>query len=390
MFHIHLVNDKPFWHPGDWLEGVVTLAMRETRSVTGVRLKLKGREHTHWSEGSGKNQRTYDSKLISIHTILTLWGFPRGSSHKQEFPAGLYVWPFRIALPAVEMPASLEADGGNVRYKLIAYVDIPFAPDIVFKQLFQVIPILPLDSRPDLFTPRALEEHKAMTNCCCFSNGSIDVSASCSVLGFLPGDVLPIGVQVMNNSGADISALRVKIEEHVELYAGGNHRHREAEVAAVAVQQPIRARSGRTNMQLDLPIPSQRPIAPSFNGKYIRRAYQISVRAVIEESLTRDVRIHFVAVGGSSRDSNIPSPDTVPSIFNPTGVVRQKTLLPANDGLLQAPICVDGLDYNPIDQTDTKSCVRYPTFYAPDFTIPQTLWQFNQLLYQFLVSLSSH
>ena len=134
------------------------MVIRETRSVTGVRLKLKGREHTNWSKGSGKNRRTYDSKLISIHTILTLWGFPRGSSHKQELPAGLYVWPFRIALPAVEMPASLEAVGESVRYKLIAYVDIPFAPDIVFKQLLQVIPILPLDSRPDLFTPRALEE----------------------------------------------------------------------------------------------------------------------------------------------------------------------------------------------------------------------------------------
>ena len=389
MFQIHLVTEKPFWHPGDWLEGVVTLAMREPRSVTGVRLKLKGREHTHWSESSGKNRRTYDSKLISIHTVLTLWGFPRGSSHKQELPAGLYVWPFRIALPEVQLPASLEADGGSVRYKLIAYVDIPFAPDIVFKQLLQVIPILPLDSRPDLFAPQALEEHKAMTNYCCVSNGSIDVTASCSVLGFLPGDVIPIGVQVVNNSGADISAVRAKIEEHVELYADGHHRHREEEVAAVAVQQPIRARSGRTNMQLDLSIPP-RPIAPSFNGKYIQRAYQISVRAIIDETLTRDVRIHFTAVGGSSRDSNYPPPDTSPSIFNPSGALRQKTLLPVNDGLLPAPICVDGLDYNPIDQTDIKNCVCYPTFYTPDFTIPQTLWRFNQPLYQFLVSLSTH
>ena len=388
MFQIHLVNNKPFWHPGDWLEGVVTLAMRESRSVTGVRLKLKGREHTHWTERSGKVRRTYDSKLISIHTVLTLWGFPRGSSHKRKLPAGIYVWPFRIALPAVELPASFEAESGSVRYKLIAYVDIPFATDIVFKQLLQVIPILPLNSRPDLFTPQALEKHKAMTNCCCVSNGSIDVTATCSVLGFLPGDVIPIEVQVMNNSGADISAVSAKIKKHVELYADGGGRILEEELAAVAVQQPIRAHSGLTNMQLDLQIPP-RPIAPSFNGRYIKRMYEITVRAEIAEWLTRDVRIHFVAVGGSSRDSNLP-PDTVPSIFNPTGAMRQMTLLPANGALFSAPVCVDGFDYNPFDQTDTKSCVRYPTFYTPDFTIPQTLLQFNEPLYQFIVSLFSH
>ena len=382
MFQINLINNKPFWHPGDWLEGVVTLAMREPRSVMGVRLKLKGQEHTHMQSS---NNHYHESKLILIHTVLTLWGFPQSSSHRQKLPAGLYVWPFCIALPAVELPASLEADGGSVRYKLIAYVDIPFAKDIVFKQLLQVIPILPLDSRPDLFTPQALEKHKTMTNCCCISNGSIEVTATCSVLGFLPGDVIPIGVQVVNNSGADISAVRAKIEEHVELYAGGYHRHREEEVAAVAVQQPIRAHSGRTNMQLDLQIPP-RPIAPSFNGRYIKRTYQITVLAEISEFFTRDVMIHFVEVGGSSRDSNLP-PDTVPSIFNPTGAVRQMTLLRANGALLLAPVCVDGFGYNPFDQTDIKSCVRYPTFYTPDFTIPQTLLQFNEPLYQFLVSL---
>ena len=171
------------------------------------------------------------------------------------------------------------------------------------------------------------------------------------------------------------------------LQAGANgFRSLTQEVADASVQLPIRAHSGETNVQLDLHIPSGR-IAPTFKGKYIQRAYQISVRAKIDESLTRDVRIHFEAVGGGSRNSNYPPPDSVPSIFNPTGAMRQLTLLPVNDAIFAAPVCVDGFNYNPLDQIDTKSCVRYPTFYTPDFTIPRTLLQFNEPLYQFLVSL---
>ena len=55
MLSMHLLNELPFWQPGDWLEGVVTLDLREARSVVGVRLALNAKEHTHWSETKGKN-----------------------------------------------------------------------------------------------------------------------------------------------------------------------------------------------------------------------------------------------------------------------------------------------------------------------------------------------
>ena len=80
--HIHLVNDLPFWQPGDWLEGVVTLKLRKSRSVKSVRLYLKSIEQTEWMDGKKKSNEAqwFDSVLI-------LWGFPSGISYK-EMSAG--------------------------------------------------------------------------------------------------------------------------------------------------------------------------------------------------------------------------------------------------------------------------------------------------------------
>ena len=129
MISIHLLNELPFWQPGDWLEGVVTLDWRKSSSVHGVQLELNGKEHTHWSEPEGKtNAQLFIGEVQWVGSVLALWGFPHLSDHKKELLAGRYVWPFRIAIPdAEQLPASIEDFGfGFVRYQseFKAYVEL--------------------------------------------------------------------------------------------------------------------------------------------------------------------------------------------------------------------------------------------------------------------------
>lgn len=90
---------------------------------------------------------------------------------------------------------------------------------------------------------------------------------------------------------------------------------------------------------------------------------------MIDDAFTRDIRVHFCVVCGSSREPTRTSPDFAPSLYNPTGKVRHKVKLSnINNGLYSAFICLDGFDCNPIDQTDTLNCARFPTFYSDDLS----------------------
>ena len=71
MLSIHLLNELPFLQPGDWLEGVVALDLRERRSVKSVRLCLKGIEQTEWMEN--KHKKVNEVKWFD--SVLILWGF---------------------------------------------------------------------------------------------------------------------------------------------------------------------------------------------------------------------------------------------------------------------------------------------------------------------------
>lgn len=392
MLNIRLVNELPFWQPGDWLEGVVSLDLREPRSVTGVRLALKAKEDTHWSESKGKNDvHEYHSKVQWINTVLTLWGFPFHSTHKKELPAGRYVWPFRIAIPdSEELPASLEVLAcGYVRYSLEAFVEVSalFAKDIKFKRFLPFAPLVTLERRRHLFTPEEFNEFRVVSNWYCGENGTINMTARCSTRGFVPGDTIPIDVRLVNNSGAKVTRVRAKLIEIIDLDAYNHHVHHKQctnKVARTEVRPHIRPHSGPHTVQLQLEVP-QSPIAPTFTSTYIRRAYRVKVRAGVSELFTRDIQVDFDVVGGTTHESNNPPLDSVPSLFNPNGAVRRKVILPTNDAEKVAPVCVDGLDYNPMDQSDLEHCVRYPTFYSADFSLPDTLMQYNQQLYDFLI-----
>ena len=392
MLSIHLLNELPYWQPGDWLEGVVTLDLREARSVTGVRLALNGKEHTHWSESKGKNDvHEYHGDVQWVDTVLALWGFPHLSTHKKELPAGRYVWPFRIAIPnAEQLPASLEdiCAYGHVRYSLRAYVEVSamFTKDFECKRMLHVAPQVALDKRRHLFTPMEYNELRQVSNWYCGPNGTIDMVVTCSTRGFVPGDTIPIDVLLVNNSGADVNRVCAKLKVVVDFEANNHHVHHRQHrnrVAFTEIRPHIRAHSGRHSVQLQLAVPHG-PVAPTFSSTFIKRAYEVKVRASVSELFTRDMTVVFDVVGGTTHESSDAPLDSVPSLLNPNGATRRRVILPLNGAEKAAPVCVDGLDYNPMDQSDVEHCVRYPTFYSADYSIPETLRHYNEQLFEFL------
>lgn len=52
-------NPQKVCYSGTLLQGSVFLTLTNSKSVRGLFIKIKGDAHARWSEGSGKNKRTY-------------------------------------------------------------------------------------------------------------------------------------------------------------------------------------------------------------------------------------------------------------------------------------------------------------------------------------------
>ena len=74
------------------------------------------------------------------------------------------------------------------------------------------------------------------------------------------------------------------------------------------------------------------------------------------------------------------------STFNPQGNELTVTTLGTDGppGTLLAPICVDGFNYDPANQSHSAQPVAYPTFYSTDFWLPDALKQFYKECFEFL------
>ena len=154
-------------------------------------------------------------------------------------------------------------------------------------------------------------------------------------------------------------------------------------MAVLLYNQRIEAHAGAFEISLSLSVPMELP-NPSFDGLNISRSHFLIVRVLIE-GITSDIELIFpMCQFSTSVEIGAPS-NIAPSIFNPEGLPRQKFYPPIGQTTSVAPICLDGLDYNRADQLDSQNCVRYPTFFSPNFTIPQTLQQYNRALYKHLL-----
>lgn len=92
-----------------------------------------------------------DVAMVRPHNILDvtwkLWPLCLLFSEKRaiELASGAHNYDFQCELPA-ELPTSLEAHGGSIRYKVRVVIKVPLRPCIEFEEIFTVIKPLNLNS----------------------------------------------------------------------------------------------------------------------------------------------------------------------------------------------------------------------------------------------------
>ncbi|KAK0043382.1 arrestin domain-containing protein 3 [Biomphalaria pfeifferi] len=207
FYSITFNNGSGVYYAGNCVQGYVTLTLKESMKMRGIRLKFEGKAYVHWSErhttGTGDNRRTttrhYSAHEKYFEQEFLLFGiWPNQGSDTKELPAGTYTYPFQFQLPH-GLPSSLEAYYGHVRYTVSSNIDKPWKFDHKTKRPFTVISILDLNQMPD--ASRSLQETKQKHLCClCCKSGPIQATFRLDRAGYVPGEAILINAEISNAS----------------------------------------------------------------------------------------------------------------------------------------------------------------------------------------------
>lgn len=113
------------------------------------------------------------------------------------------------------MPSSFEGNHGHIRYNIEAVLDIPWGFDKEFKVPFTVLKQEYLNQWPDLKYPMRMEIIKLL---CCFPCQSKPMYLQITIpySGFTPGQVIPMTLEMRNNSHVPVTRIQFVIKRIIE------------------------------------------------------------------------------------------------------------------------------------------------------------------------------
>lgn len=130
-----------------------------------------------------------------------------------EVEAGEYVYPFEFELPS-NIAYSTEGKYGEIYYGIKVILNIPQELDKEMKLPLTVIRYEDLNMMPLLKYPKREEISK--TFCwffvCCLGSSPLVMTASIPYTGFVPGQKIPIAIELNNQSHVDIRSTKITLK----------------------------------------------------------------------------------------------------------------------------------------------------------------------------------
>ncbi|XP_038076056.1 arrestin domain-containing protein 3-like [Patiria miniata] len=233
-------DDVDVFKSGDVIRGYVKLVLRDAKSdVRGIKISFKGKAHTHWSEGSGDNRRSYSGYETYFKEKLVCWGKSKQDVHatKLTLESGEHRFPFSFQIPNKPLPFPFESYHGWIRYKVSCKIDRPWKFDHRTERLFTVIGIpIDLNTMPSARYP--VRDQSSQTVCClCCASGPVLTKASTDKSAYVPGESIFVSGTVENNSSRDIIDLTAKLVQMVVYFSTSGHTERRSETM-VKVKAP--------------------------------------------------------------------------------------------------------------------------------------------------------
>jgi len=125
--------DKPFYLPGERLQGQVQLNLKHPTKIRSLEISFQGTENVHFTTKHTKYSTTYKATNPMVGTGIRLSG-------QTTVPAGTTNFPFTFDIPPDALPSYL-GKAAKVTWMLSAKADVPWGGDL--KQVVYPIVVNP-------------------------------------------------------------------------------------------------------------------------------------------------------------------------------------------------------------------------------------------------------
>lgn len=291
-FIVEFYAGKTTFYPGEALNGTLRVKVNKELKLRGIRLEFHGKAHIHWSEttGSGEHRRTrhYSNSETYINTMATLFGKgPNESGDDPVLQPGEYSYPFQFLIPNQNMPTSVEANHGYVRYWLKGIIDRPWRFDFTTKAAFTMIEFVDINTLP-LLQPCQMAENRDV-GCLCCKSGPLSITLYTDRGGYCPGESIGVSAVISNNSNNEIIGLEFQLIQAIIYIAScGKQRHGEEKVASM-FQEGVKPGEESRLPMLAFTIPSLPPSTLSCHC--LRLSYVLRLKVRVKGAFNSNVNI---------------------------------------------------------------------------------------------------
>ncbi|XP_033226802.1 arrestin domain-containing protein 17-like [Belonocnema kinseyi] len=216
---LKIIFDNPIYYPGETVKGKLFIFLDTPQKYRGIRIQIKGVAQTFWrvTKKETDNSLRHTAKK-STESFAHEEYFSRrfyiagGHAGETELPSGEHVRPFEYKLPQ-NLPSSFESEFGSIRYTAKAIFGFPWGFNQEIEHAFKVVSNCDLNRDPRAKKPVMVEKCKAFGCYCTLS--TITANLSIPLGGYVPGQSIPVNVDLENKSGIKISNVKLTLHKNV-------------------------------------------------------------------------------------------------------------------------------------------------------------------------------
>lgn len=207
LFEIRLSQGRVVYSPGEPLAGAVHLRLGAPLPFRAIRVTCMGScgVSNKANDGAWVVEESYFNSSLSL-------------ADKGSLPPGEHNFPFQFLLPATA-PTSFEGPFGRIVHRVRASIDTPrFSKDHKCSLVFYILSPLNLNSIPDIEQPNVASTTKKFSYKL-VKTGSVVLTASTDLRGYVVGQVLRLQADIENQSGKDTSPVVASLLQKVSYKA---------------------------------------------------------------------------------------------------------------------------------------------------------------------------
>ncbi|XP_015601478.1 arrestin domain-containing protein 17 [Cephus cinctus] len=303
-FKILFDNPWSTYYSGQTVTGRILLLLDRPKKLRGINVKAKGVANTCWSSDKQElnNEGRYENETQTVtghEEYFNIQYYVLGSfaGSEIELPAGEHKYQFSVTLPP-DLPSSFESDFGHVRYTVKAILDRPWKFDQETKVAFTVVSSFDLNQEPKASEP--IQEEMSKTFCClCCGSQPLTVKVSIPIRGYVPGQRIPIRVNLENHSNVVVDTMKFILLKMVTFHADTPRTESKSEELVVVeiAKGPVRAGDNAMYEQ-ELEVP---PLPPSnlSNCRIIDLEYNLKMEACVSGWYHRNLKKNILVFIGT-------------------------------------------------------------------------------------------